>query len=287
MATSGDPLRVAELSVDWRPPKGLMRIRMILVTLSCEEGLMKLHVLADIHAEFSAFSPPKTDADVIVLAGDIHIGPKGLHWAKETVKDRHVVYVLGNHEYYGKSLPKLTNFIRTEARGSNVHVLENDKFVIDDVVFAGCTLWTDFKLLGDPTIAAYEATQKMTDYSKIRVSPGYRKLRPADTAALHHKSLVWLAEELENFKGYKRVVVTHHAPSRKSVPNWYVNDITTAAYASHLEPFISLAGIDLWIHGHVHGQSDYKVGGTRVVCNARGYPDEKNNGFLPDLVIEL
>ena len=264
-----------------------MRISIIVAILTWEKGLMKLHVLADIHVEFAAFTPPKTDADIIVLAGDIHIGQKGLEWAKENFKDRHVVYVLGNHEYYGKALPKLTSLIKTSAQGSNMHVLENDKFVVDNIIFVGCTLWTDFKLLGDPGIAAYEVAQKMTDYSRIRVSPGYRKLRPADTAALHHKSLVWLAEELEKSKGYKTVLVSHHAPSLRSVPNWYVNDITTAAYASHLESFIEHAGIDLWIHGHVHAQSDYKIGETRVVCNARGYPDEKNNGFVPDLVIEL
>ena len=70
-------------------------------------------------------------------------------WAKENFKGPEVVYVLGNHEYYGKSLPKLTNLIKAAAWGSNVHVLDDGKFVMDNIIFLGCTLWTDFKLLGE------------------------------------------------------------------------------------------------------------------------------------------
>jgi predicted phosphohydrolase len=124
---------------------------------------MKLHVLADIHVEFGAFTPPKTGADLIVLAGDVHIGQKGLNWAKEAFKGREVVYVLGNHEYYGKALPKLTDLIKTSAQGSNVHILENDKFVMDNVVFLGCTLWTDFKLLGEPEVGAKLVSERYYD----------------------------------------------------------------------------------------------------------------------------
>jgi hypothetical protein len=39
---------------------------------------MKLHILSDLHTEFGDFNPPATDADVIVLAGDIGVGRTGL-----------------------------------------------------------------------------------------------------------------------------------------------------------------------------------------------------------------
>ena len=45
-------------------------------------------------------------------------------------------------------------------------------------------------------------------------------------------------------------------------------------------------GPDLWVHGHVHRHSDYQVGRTRIVCNARGHMDEKT-GFIPGMVIEV
>ena len=248
---------------------------------------MLLHILSDIHIEFEPFEPPTTEADVVVLAGDIHVGTKGLEWAKDNFKDEHVIYVLGNHEYYGQALPKLTNKLKELSRGTNIHILENDKLEIDGVVFLGCTLWTDFKLFGDPRIAGYEASQKMTDFKKIRVSPSYRKLRSIDVAGIHFKSLSWLKNELDNNKGGKLVVVTHHAPSMRSIPNDYREDVLSSAFASNLDEFVKGSGAELWIHGHLHAEKDYMIGSTRIVCNPRGYPHELNDGFVPGLVVEI
>ena len=68
---------------------------------------MKLQILSDIHLEFGPFKIPKTDADVIILAGDIHIGTAAVDWIKSQTK-KPVLYVAGNHEYYGRknSLPR-------------------------------------------------------------------------------------------------------------------------------------------------------------------------------------
>ncbi len=38
-----------------------------------------------------------------------------------------------------------------------------------------------------------------------------------------------------------------------------------------MEEIIERYDIDLWIHGHIHAHSDYKINKTRVVCNPRGY----------------
>jgi hypothetical protein len=143
---------------------------------------MKIHILSDLHIEFESFHPPKTDADMVVLAGDIHIGKKGIDWAKATFPSQQVLYVLGNHEYYGRAYPKHINDLKELVAGTNIHVLENDRLVIDNIVFLGCTLWTDFGLFDAPKIAGYHATQTMTDYRKIRVNPQYRKLRSVFTA---------------------------------------------------------------------------------------------------------
>jgi len=35
---------------------------------------MKIRVLSDLHLEFRDWVPPESDADVVVLAGDIHVG---------------------------------------------------------------------------------------------------------------------------------------------------------------------------------------------------------------------
>ena len=248
---------------------------------------MLLHILSDLHVEFETFEPPQVDCDVVVLAGDIHVGNKGLRWAIEKFPHVPVIYVLGNHEYYGKALPKLTETLKQEARDSNVHILENDKLVVDDVVFLGCTLWTDFKLFGDPRISGYEATQKMTDYRKIRVSPQYRKLRSIDTTVIHSKSVHWLKTQFPDQMDRKIIIVTHHAPSEKSLPRPYQNDILSAAYASRLDDVIEASMAKLWIHGHIHTTQDYSIGTTRIVCNPKGYPDQYNSQFNPGCVIEV
>lgn len=146
---------------------------------------MKIQVLSDLHLEFADFIPEPTDAEVVILAGDTHKGAKGIAWAKQHFPNQIVLYVLGNHEYYGQAYPKLLSEIRTQAQNSNVQVLENDVFSFGDVTFLGCTLWTDFALFGNPKLAGVYAMQHMTDYKKIRVSPTFSKLRSIDTATIH------------------------------------------------------------------------------------------------------
>ncbi|MDM8559733.1 metallophosphoesterase [Candidatus Parabeggiatoa sp. HSG14] len=247
---------------------------------------MKIHILSDLHLEFASFNPPKTNADIVVLAGDIHLGQKGLEWAKEFFPDKTVLYVLGNHEYYGKAIPKLTDKLREQVVGTRIHILENDSFEFENFKFLGCTLWTDFKLFEQPRISAYQAQSTITDYRKIRVNPKFSKLRPIDTMRFHANSLSWLKKQLDN-NHKKTIVMTHHAPSLRSLPITWQKNLLSAAYASPLDDFVSNSNISLWIHGHIHQSIDYQLNNTRIVCNPRGYPDENSSGFDSDLVIEV
>jgi len=247
---------------------------------------MRIHILSDLHGEFEAFEPPVTNADVIVLAGDIHTKHRGFEWARAKFREQPVLYVLGNHEYYGEAIPRHTVKLQALATGSNIHILENGKISFGDVTFLGCTLWTDFQLFGDPRMAGYAATTQMTDYQKIRLNPEFRRLRSYDTTILHSRSKCWLAAELAQRQGQKIVIITHHAPSKRSIPERYHNDILSAAYASHLDEFVKASGASLWIHGHIHNASDYTVGKTRVICNPRGYPDEVTD-FVPGMLVDV
>ena len=250
---------------------------------------MKLHILSDLHIEFGNFAIPETDADVVILAGDIHIGTKGVEWATEAIQGKDVIYVIGNHEYYRGALPKLTEKIINSAKGTNVHVLENESITIGSIKFLGCTLWSDFNLLNNMDISMITAEEKMNDYTLIRLSPKYRRLRPSDTGIIHNRSRKWIEKQTapNGDSSIRTVVITHHAPSMYSVPERYKNDFLTAAFASNLEGFISSSEIDLWVHGHIHDPSDYKINHTRIICNPRGYVGEIHPGFIPDLTIEV
>jgi hypothetical protein len=125
----------------------------------------------------------------------------------------------------------------------------------------------------------------MNDYRRIRVSPQYRRLRPADTAIFHHRSLLWLRQFIGQCTT-PTVVLTHHAPSARSLATRDAEDPVSAADASHLDDVVIALGATLWVHGHTHHNVDYTIGRTRVVSNPRGYPHQKI-GFIPDLVVDV
>ena len=247
---------------------------------------MKLHVLNDLHIEFEDFAPPATDADVVVLAGDIGVGMGGLHWAEKRFPDRPVIYIPGNHEFYHHDIT-LIDELKEQAL-DHIHVLNDDLVIIDEVRFLGTTLWTDFGLFGeaDKFFAMQTARQRMTDFAIIQ-NQG-ELFTPEDAFRLHAASCEWLAAMLaEPFDG-KTVVITHHAPSSQSVHPRYARDLLTPSFASNLEHLMEGDRAALWIHGHMHESFDYEVHGTRVVCNPRGYaPEALNPDFRPDWVLKV
>ncbi|HSF48934.1 MAG TPA: metallophosphoesterase [Burkholderiales bacterium] len=257
---------------------------------------MKLHVLSDIHLEFGYLPPPRAEADVTVLAGDIGLGLAGAEWAREIARERPVIYVCGNHEYYRQPpVPLVQQAIKSALDGSAVRYLENESVVVDGVRFLGATLWSDFALFGDQQRGMLTAQQRMSDYVAItmeRISPRGRRIRkplqPADTLAFHCESRSWLEEELNaDFLG-KTVVVTHHLPSPRSLPYAHREQSASVAYASELEGLMGSARVALWIHGHVHHSCCYQMNGTHIVCNPRGYAGVAlNEAFDPKLVVEI
>lgn len=244
---------------------------------------MRIRVLSDLHQEFGEIDVPDTDCDCVVLAGDVSTKLNGIKWIKQRFRNKPVIYICGNHEFYGAKLPSLMDKIRAEAEGSNVKFLENDSVVINGVCFFGCTLWTDMAEQG-----ATAAAEQMNDYKRVRNSAkGYKKLSPKDTRAVHFSSLETMRKCFEQHDPSKCVVVTHHAPSIRSLPKHRHADLISCAYASRLDEFVLEHQPALWIHGHIHHNSDYMIGQTRVLSNPRAYPDGPNAGFVPDMVVEV
>jgi predicted phosphodiesterase len=249
---------------------------------------MKLRILSDLHIEFANWSPPAADADVVVLAGDIHIKGRAVAWAKAQFPDQPVIFVPGNHDYYGGSLRHTLERMREEATGSNVHVLHDSAVVIDGVRFIGGTLWTDYRLTGNEPLAQWDAQQRLEDFKKIR-DEQFSKLKPHKLASKHAQTRAFFHEQFEQpFEG-KTVVVTHHAPCELSIHERYRGDKDhlNAAYASRLDHMMG-DHVALWVHGHTHDSFDYEMHGTRVVCNPRGYaPDDVNPDFNDSFICEI
>jgi hypothetical protein len=261
---------------------------------------MKIQFASDLHLDllqerFPGFRAvePAGDADVLVIAGDIHHGTGAVDLFSDWPVP--VLYVQGNHEAYGNTLDGTIGALRDAGVG-NVHYLENDAFVFKGVRFLGCCLWTDYLLFPDRQQAAMqECEARLLDHRAIRMPEGMFKA--ADAMRLHHDSRAWLRSKLnEPFDG-PTVVITHHGPHPGSVHPRYEGQLLNAGFVSDLTPLLGKAA--LWIHGHVHDSFDYTVAGTRIVTNPRGYALNRraaetseqiqweNPAFQPALVLEI
>lgn len=261
---------------------------------------MKIQIASDLHLELLEKRFPgyrvvePADADVLVLAGDIHHATQAV--AAFADWPAPVVYVHGNHEAYHEQIAALDEQLRAASAGSNVHYLERGEYIVNGVRFLGCCLWTDYLLEPDHQREAMrEAELKLYDHRRIRTAHG--GFGAEDALRLHRQSRAWLEQKLhERFDG-RTVVVTHHGPHPGSVHPRYAGQALNAAFVSDLTPLIGQA--DLWIHGHVHDSFDYAVAGTRVITNPRGYalnrtaaqtPQQlawENERFDPGLVVDI
>jgi Icc-related predicted phosphoesterase len=258
---------------------------------------MKINVISDLHIDFADLTLP--GGDVLILSGDIcearHLKKEMYNpdavllnherqdqrpdryyrfFEEECSKYRETVMVMGNHEHYGFHYHK-TYLHLQQNLPDHVTLLENQTHTIDDVVFVGCSLWTDMNR-GDP-LTEWHCGRSMNDYRSItmfnQAKSAYHRLTVERTVADHHASRQFIADTVEADASKKYVVVTHHAPSFASVAEQYRSDtLMNGAYASDLTDFIlDHPQIKLWTHGHMHNVNDYVIGSTRVVCNPRGY----------------
>lgn len=249
-----------------------------------------LHVLSDLHLGAQGLDVPSTQADIVVLAGDISRPAPAIDWASKLAKP--VLYVPGNHEFYGGTISGTLRDLKARAQGTNVIVLDNDAIVLDGVRFLGTTLWTDFNLFGPGMArdkAIVEALAFMRDFTRIRMADdAAATMSVDDMEGLYRQQRTWLADALSRpFDGIT-VVITHHAPSPRSIHPRFAGSAINTCFVSDNESLMGADRVALWIHGHTHNSFDYRVKGTRVLCNPRGYMlsgQPENPDFRPDLVV--
>lgn len=221
----------------------------------------------------------------------------------------HVLYIMGNHEHYHGDFAVTVGHLQEKfGYMSNLHILDNEVLTVEDVTFIGGTLWTDMN--NEDLTTLLHMTTMMNDFRVVensnrtvsfkadvlrdkpehmtddeflalptaeRFKPVFKtrvaKFSPEDAVAEHRKFVSYIRTVIEGRFDQKFVVCGHHAPSRLSTHQRYINDtVMNGGYSSNLNEFIQdHPQIRLWTHGHTHYSFDYMLGSTRVVCNPRGY----------------
>jgi len=230
---------------------------------------MKIAYCSDLHLEFPVayqsliLNTTLPEADILILAGDI-VSWEYIEAANEfleTVNQKYnqVIWIPGNHEYWGSSIDKCSEHIKRyikERNWNNIFFAECGVIKHQETTFVCATLWTDFNNL-DP-LTFYSASNVMNDYQEIGGENDGR-LYPNDILEIHCKHKQYIS----NFIGSDNViVVTHHSPYGYS-PN--------GCYHSNLSDLILDLSPKLWIHGHTHEPRSELVADTMVLSNPHGY----------------
>ncbi len=239
--------------------------------------------------------PPQMDEDLettMVLAGDLWTSskylsrkyPDGKSWMEKVSKQfKYVVFVLGNHDYWGGNISDEAIKVKRSLKDSglnNVFLLEKDSVVLDGIKFVGATLWTDFNKHDKGVLM--DAANLMNDYKKIRYSSSYSKVKPSNIAFIHNEAKSYIFNNaIKDNDEQKLIVVSHMPPSIQSIEEVYRNNPKNINYLyySDLEEEVLKADIDLWIHGHNHNFSSYSLGKTHVLSNPRGYVNQESYEF--------
>jgi predicted phosphodiesterase len=277
---------------------------------------MKICITSDNHLDKADYDLKNTEnAKVLIMAGDMMEAsdlkkyppetydldyiqkPHGIERAMryrgflERVSDQfeHVIYVMGNHEHWNGKLDHSYDILHDEcSKFSNIHLLEKQVKIIDDITFVGTTLWTDARKR-DPMVM-WDIGREMKDYTRIKIgSKPSRKLWVADTVNEHEKSMKFIKDYVQSHIDERIVMVTHHCPSLRSIAPYYRagNGLCNYAYVTDLDDFIlDHPRIEMWISGHVHEHFDYHIGNARIIHHARGYYgyEAQANDYTPKFV---
>jgi hypothetical protein len=256
---------------------------------------MRIQLLSDLHLETEVFTPtPAPEAELLVLAGDIDSSWAGLELFRGWPVP--VLFVAGNHEFDDREITQIWPALRARCTQLGLRLLECESLILADMAgrrirFVATTRWCDFDLFG---AAQRERAMRAGSYF-MKVMRSTRHGAPFDAAAVREEALTcsaWLSAELKRPKGAwdSTVVITHFAPSLRSADPRYGQQPGTASFCNADDALLPFA--DLWIHGHLHCQHDYRVdhaaGATRVVCNSRGHARKgEADGHQPLLVLEV
>ena len=183
----------------------------------------------------------------------------------------HVIFVCGNHEYYGSDRGSVNNnLVKLSNRFSNFHWLNNSTVEINGQRFIGGTMW--FK--NDPLNWAYE--DRLSDFRAII---GFKKW----VYEVNKETLDYFNNNLKQGD----YLITHHAPCSLSISEEYTGSPLNRFFVCDISEMIREKKPAIHQHGHTHTMFDYQLYDTRVVCNPYGFPDYEETNYNELFVVEV
>ena len=246
--------------------------------------MVRFRIVSDLHLDLRPDAAAVADAlvandpraDCLVLAGDV----AEAHWPglrpfleRARAAYDHLVYVPGNHEYYGgvvhateAQLRRMPGYLNCGARD------------VGGVRVLGCTLWAAPP--PSPRLARFG------DFARIRTHDGGAGFTAGwtrrDMCAAHALHAAWLEKQLA---AGPALVVTHHAPvTGDSSPDRYRGAPDEAFFASDVGAALGPRTLG-WVFGHTHHAATLARAGYTLWTNALGYPGEATGHR--DLVIDV
>ena len=265
--------------------------------------MQQIRYISDLHfgvnrrSPFSLPSTPQDSEQILILAGDVcDSSCSGISFLTDVCsRFKHVLYVFGNHEYYGRSLADAKQYLLDQfyVVPQNLHILDCDTFETDDIMFIGATLWTDLDKFSPTT--SYIVSKCLNDCRLISVDNVSKIRLNGDVwynTHIKHREYIKLQVERAKEIGKTPIVITHHAPSFMSVHDVFKDSDINGGFASNMDDLVEQLQVPYWIHGHMHHVHDYMLHNTHVLCNPHGYNNEDlqqraRNMFDPYAIIEI
>lgn len=252
---------------------------------------MKFYYCSDLHLDNfynqsridKYYYPPALTADIkeykkscLIIAGDFCV--KNLMYRQLSLineicsKFKHVFYVEGNHENYKWNMSIEYDYSNMP---KNFHVLNNSVYELNDIIVYGGTMWANLSDISN--LDKFNISSMINDFRIIYSNE--TDLFSIDDSTSHYNVFIenlYEAQINAESKNKKLIVVSHFAPSMKSVTPEFKGDPLNPYFCNEIDDLIENSDISAWVHGHVHSNHDYRIGNTRILCNPRGYPSELN-----------
>ena len=252
--------------------------------------MITVQIASDLHIEYKNNNIPNAldfitpSADILILAGDIGSFYK-IEQLTSFLKNvcsffQLVLYVPGNHEWYTVPGYEHLNLKTLEKRMRaleefipNLKILNCSSVLIDNICFAGCTLWSNPQGQIPPFI--------------VRINGVHTK----EYREKHEKELEYL-KKMMNFckkNNHKLIIITHYPPTKKVLENACGKKKKFhSIYATDLDYLLDIDFVQTWICGHVHKNFDFiSDKGCRIVGNQKGKSKDKITDYRSNFFIQI